>query len=200
MISSIFGIMETYNRAAPAMFVPSRGQSPERLVPMPPHDTCPPISLTSNDVARFWRKVNRTPDCWEWNAGRSTNGYGRFRIPGKHLIASRVAWIITHGSIPNGLWVLHRCDNRACVRPSHLFLGTAKDNARDMVLKGRNRIARHQNRGENNPRAKLTTDDVRVVREMIQAGVARRDISVHMGVSRSTIAQIASGRRWRRNE
>lgn len=96
---------------------------------------------------RFWPKVNKSGptiraelgSCWVWTASRDRSGYGKFgrgRLRG-WTKASRVSWELAHGAIPNGLWVLHRCDNPPCVNPGHLFLGTARDNNRDTAAKGR---------------------------------------------------------------
>ena len=79
-------------------------------------------------------------ECWEWTGYRLPHQYGRILGREKKLIgAHQAAWVLVNGPIPHGLWVLHRCDNRACCNPAHLFLGTRLDNARDMVSKGRSR-------------------------------------------------------------
>jgi hypothetical protein len=93
--------------------------------------------------ARFWAKVDKRgpDDCWEWTGAAIAKGYGKIsRGPrgGGQLAAHRVSWILAKSEIPDGQMVLHRCDNRLCVNPSHLFLGTNTDNMRDMVSKGRN--------------------------------------------------------------
>lgn len=107
-----------------------------------------------NAVERFWAKVNKQgpvpahrPElgpCWVWTGTVPKQpGYGRFntgiKLAGRWVIVNvhRYSWELHHGPVPAGLWVLHRCDNRPCVRPDHLFLGTATDNNRDMVAKGR---------------------------------------------------------------
>lgn len=91
---------------------------------------------------RFWDKVNKTDDCWNWTGAVINSGYGTFFIAkvngvSRLKLAHRVAWELANGPIPEGLFVLHRCDNRRCVRPDHLFLGTAKDNTHDAMRKGR---------------------------------------------------------------
>lgn len=93
---------------------------------------------------RFWEKVVTSPDsCWLWTGAQSPRGYGAFVVSrGDVRTASRVSWELVNGPIPDGLWVLHRCDNPPCVNPDHLFLGTHQDNMDDMAQKGRGRKPR----------------------------------------------------------
>jgi hypothetical protein len=90
--------------------------------------------------ARLWAKVDKTPTCWLWRGAKS-RGYGRFKVDTVHAPrVHRIVWELTHGPIPTGLSVLHRCDTPACVNPAHLFLGTQRDNVYDAIEKGRHRI------------------------------------------------------------
>jgi hypothetical protein len=103
--------------------------------------------MNGSTEERFWSKVDRsgpTPphmpelgNCWVWTRSRFRSGYGCVCIEGKTMRAHRVAWELAHGRIPAKLWVLHKCDNAACVRIDHLFIGTTDANMADMVAKGR---------------------------------------------------------------
>src|SRR5262245_5080249 len=97
------------------------------------------MKLTSAE--RFWAKVQKSENCWEWIGCRQkrTDGptYGLFDFDGRLQGAHRVSWQIVNGPIPDGLFVLHRCDNAPCVRPDHLFIGTQSDNILDCSRKGR---------------------------------------------------------------
>ena len=89
-------------------------------------------------MERFYNKVIVSEACWEWiGAKQKVNGYGVIRINKKNELAHRLSYTMNLGPIPEGLWVLHKCDNRGCVNPNHLFLGTRSDNVNDMYKKGR---------------------------------------------------------------
>ena len=146
---------------------------------------------------RFWSKVDvRGPDeCWPWTAATAWNGYGRIGSGGRGegtLGAHRVAWASTNGKIPDGLCVLHICDNPPCCNPQHLFLGTQADNLRDCAAKGRSA----DTRGEKCSAAKLTTIGVRLIRYWLSKGYMQKEIADTFGVSRPTISNINRGYSW----
>jgi hypothetical protein len=141
--------------------------------------------------ARFWAKVYRGAGCWEWAANRLKAGYGTFAVSRCNMhLAHRVAWELTSGPIPEGLRVLHHCDNPCCVRPDHLFLGTAKDNTRDMLQKGR------EARGERHGVSKLTAGKVREARRLREEGLTYAAIGARLGVNASAVYKVVKGKRW----
>lgn len=146
---------------------------------------------------RFWAKVDKSggPDaCWEWSGCRCKDGYGKFGVRHDDYCASlrahRVSYKLTYGTIPDGLCVLHHCDNRLCSNPTHLFLGTRADNNADKCVKGR------APRGEQNKRTKLTESDVRVIRKLLTSGVPQRTIARQFGVAATAISAINRGLTW----
>jgi hypothetical protein len=153
----------------------------------------------SADV-RFWAKVDKNGPvhpalrtrCWVWTASKTRNGYGSFGArAGGERIAHRWSYHAAYGPIPAGVYVLHRCDVRACVNPGHLFLGTHDDNMRDMDAKGRRAL------GERASGAKLTNAQaLEILSRYARGGVSQRALAREYGVHCNTIGQLVRGRRW----
>jgi hypothetical protein len=153
--------------------------------------------MDGKTIARFWSKVEkRGPDeCWEWKLAKDRDGYGVFSVGpghGRQHRANRVAWGLTHGPIAAGLCVCHRCDNRGCCSPAHLFLGTNAENSRDRDAKGRLVTSR----GNALPQAKLTPESVAEIRQLLGTGVAQEAVGRRFGVTQGTISFIARGKTW----
>ena len=147
---------------------------------------------------RFWANVDRVdPDeCWEWRGDTFNHGYGRVYENGVAVLAHRFSWKLHNGPIPDGphrgtMCVCHHCDNRKCVNPRHLFLGTQSDNIEDMVTKSR------QAKGRENNRAKLHECDVRLIRWLKKKhGHTNRCIASGFGVAPSLVSNIVTGKSW----
>lgn len=140
---------------------------------------------------RFWSKVEKTDGCWLWTANKQLEGYGLIKIDKKTKKAHRVSWELFNGEIPDGLHVLHRCDNPSCVRPNHLFLGSHQDNMRDKKKKGRVKGSRH-------PGSILTEKQVLEIRKKYKVRtISLPQIAKNYGVSWYTIGKILSGKLWK---
>lgn len=144
--------------------------------------------------ARFWRKVRKGESCWTWTACITETGYGRFGA-GKLWQAHRYSWTIEYGPIPAGHCVLHRCGNRLCVRPEHLFVGTKIENARDRASRGLYRSLR----GEQHGAAKLTDRAVREIHSNYRRGMGG-EFARRYNVSADLITSIARRKHWRHVE
>ena len=142
---------------------------------------------------RFWEKVRKGLDCWEWTSSKNYGGYGTFCLGKTTFLAHRIAYTILIGKIPSAMCVLHTCDNRSCVNPDHLWIGTYADNYHDMAAKGRVSAA-NQTCGEDHPNAKLTTKQVIAIRSSSENQYL---IAERLGVSQSIISDIKSRKTWR---
>jgi hypothetical protein len=146
---------------------------------------------------RFWKSVQKTSYCWLY---QGKDGYGKLLVEGKYVRAHRFSWKLHFGPIPDGLLVCHRCDNKICIRPDHLFLGTHADNAADKVSKGRQARsgATNPQRGENHYNAKLTEEDVRQIRTFYALGnTSQTALGKQFGVGPTMIYKIVHGKKWR---
>lgn len=138
--------------------------------------------------SRFWSKVDKSGECWEWRA-HARKGYGSIKVNGKAMYAHRLSWEMQNGSIPDGLKVLHRCDNPLCVNPAHLFIGTQKDNMEDRESKGRGA----DRRGNKNGRSKIPAESIPAIMASTESlsGLAAR-----YGVSKTAIRYIRIRKNW----
>ncbi len=145
-------------------------------------------------MERFWSKVKKTESCWNWIAGRDKDGYGQFAEPRTFKWrAHRYIWTHLNGPIPEGLVVLHSCDNPSCVNPAHLSLGTVKDNVRDALEKRRLKHPMTKLHGETNAACKLTDQQVQEIRTLYASGQSRDKLSEHFRISKSQLGRILRG-------
>lgn len=151
---------------------------------------------TAERIEAFWSHVDIQEGCWLWRGRHVARGYGLFGQGkrGSQAFAHRVSWLYSRLTDPGPLLVLHRCDNPACVRPSHLFLGTNADNVADMVEKGRQ--AQHDCDGRSS--VTVTAEDVRQIRALFEAGeMDRVALAARFRISRQVVYFITTNRSWR---
>lgn len=141
---------------------------------------------------RFFASVaipDNQDECWIWTGCRTSTGYGKASMLNRPLKAHRVSWLIHQGDIPAGLYVCHTCDNRICVNPSHLFLGTDLDNIKDAKIK--KRFAH----GERNARCRLSARQISQIRDMVSSGVKQVRVSESFGITHQHVSKIINGQR-----
>lgn len=154
-----------------------------------------PISFVSRGILseRVWSKVkvDRPENCWEWTGTTNESGYGILHFRGADYRATRVIWMSIYGYIAEGLCILHKCDNRKCVNPSHLFLGTRQENTKDMLDKGRSA------KGSHHSQAKLTENDVIEIRRLGLSNLNQKEIAQRYGVRPTLISRILNHKIWK---
>ena len=165
--------------------------------------------LSADQIAIFWGNVEKTSSCWNWIGWVTRWGYGSWTR--RHWRVHRIAWMLEHGADPLEQLVLHRCDNKRCVRPDHLFLGTQADNIADKVSKGRQAKGRSHGmygrglKGEANGFACLTWDAVKDMRNRYQrynrqGGCTLKVLAQQYGVAEGTVSNIVRNKGWIAND
>lgn len=153
--------------------------------------------MSTSPTERIWGKFRITHfdnGCWEWTGSRDNQGYGRVRHGKRLLLAHRLMWSVANcEEIPDGLDILHRCDNPPCVNPNHLYAGTHLQNMRDRDSRGRRRPPY----GEQNASAKLNADQVRDIRARLARGENQYALAAKYGVRQATISSIHLQKSWR---
>jgi len=138
-----------------------------------------------SEECRFWSKVDKTSSdkgCWLWTGAVKDTGYGVFK-PSPHATvvkAPKYAWESTRGPVPKDKWLLHKCDDRRCCNPEHLYLGTHQDNMDDMKRRGRSKV----------PRLKVAESDRKTIRERYSSGASQTELAKEFGVGTRTIRRI----------
>jgi hypothetical protein len=161
-----------------------------------PRGQCKKLDIKNPDD--FWKYVEtgESDSCWEWQAGKTTQGYGVFYLPGLvRKYTHRYAYEVTTGAILTpDMKIMHKCDNPPCCNPSHLILGTQMDNMRDKIAKGRARNLK----GSEHTNSKLNEFQVSAIRRMYAGGECKQaDLAVMFGVSQSVVSNIISGKTWK---
>ena len=144
------------------------------------------MSAKRKTAADFWVKAYKTNNCWLWTGAMNTCGYGWITRNNKQMNASRFAWQLVYGVIPNDMQVLHHCDNRACVNPGHLYLGTQSDNMTDRAMRGRCKTH------------KLLPRDVKTMRVLNRYGVSQTKLCKIYSISSGSMSEAINGKSWRR--
>jgi hypothetical protein len=128
--------------------------------------------------------------CWNWSGMQNPKGYGQVKRDGKFYFTHRYSWMLHRGEIPEKMVICHKCDNRLCCNPKHLFMGTQKDNQQDMKAKGRHVY------GERSPHSKLKTADVQLIYEMYESGIGTILIAKKFKVTKNLAWLIVNGKAW----
>lgn len=153
---------------------------------------CKRINRPVNDIERFWSyvEIKGLFDCWEWKAGQADGGYGLFWVNGKQITAHRFSYQLYYGEIPKGKQVNHKCNNRPCCNPFHLYAGTHQDNANDMMK------ANRQPKGESHGMAKLTEKQVLEIRKN-KDHISQNKLAKIYNVEKTTIRSIQKYKTWK---
>ena len=139
-------------------------------------------------------------ECHPWRGWMGVHGYGGYSLGARFgvatIVAHRAVWAVANGRDPGALCVLHRCNNKSCVNPAHLYLGTDTDNYVDRVAANSNGIAPYIFTRDNAPKRKLSTDDVREIKRLLASGSKHHNVAIAFGISRPHVSRIKRGRQW----
>jgi hypothetical protein len=155
------------------------------------------LEIEQQSIDRFWERVQKGDGCWLWTGSISDTGYGKACIGHQRTMnAHRLSYVLTFGNIPDDMFVCYKCDNRQCVNPNHLFLGTPTANVHDMDQKGR-RITPSK-LGEKNPAAKITFEIAEKIRaEYSQKNLTMTQIGQKYGITGAQVNHIVKFVHWR---
>ncbi len=156
------------------------------------------LEAFGQQAEHFFKRVTITErGCWEFSDTQPHTGYGKFTSRGVTWRAHRwIQWALGLIERLDSRCVLHRCDNRSCVNPEHLYLGDRLENAQDIKRHGRSHLIRDPKIGSRNPSAKLTEESVREIRAALRRGEVARRVAERFGVSSATVSQIKTGKVW----
>lgn len=144
----------------------------------------------------FFSKIEKTSKCWNWK-GSTRNGYGAFKYRRKVYGAHRFSWMLFNGEIPFSKIICHKCDNKLCVNPNHLFVGTHKDNMQDMVKKGRHRSVCKFQLGRIPKNRKLTIKEAKKIRTLYKKGIKKNKLAFLYNVNEKVIYLIVNNKTYK---
>lgn len=149
-------------------------------------------------MERFFDKVNKTDSCWNWTGAMRPNGYGCFKVKGKLISSHRFSWELVNGKISDGLLVCHKCDNRKCVNPSHLFLGSQKQNMHDCKSKNRliTPIGMKFVKGHYPTTTKIPLEEAILIKSIVKnrGSESLKSLSIRLNINYQYLRDISSSR------
>lgn len=158
---------------------------------------CKIEARSTDPIERLWKGVKKTNFCWAWEGASNSFGHGQMSIKGKKVYVHRLSYEIYFGNIPDGFYVCHTCDNPACVKPTHLYIGTIKDNVSDCHKKGRFKPLL----GSKNPKTKLSKDHVEEIRCLYESSsISQIQLARKYGVSQTAVSAILRNKTWITNQ
>ena len=157
------------------------------------------MSGIERNYRNFRKKIEITESCWIWRGAINKSGYGNIRFKKKCLMSHRVSWMIYRGDPKDDICVCHKCDNRLCVNPDHLFLGTKQENSQDAIKKKRHVFFGFEKArgGIYNNTNKLTEDEVREIRKLKSNGMSGLKLAEMFNVANPTIYSICNWKIWK---